>query len=66
MQYVIKMYLYLFVGSSKQNAHTLHRQANITQRADVAAEARGGVNALHSREAGVKLALQKEHEHELC
>lgn len=50
---------YLFVGLSEQNAHALHWQADVTQRAGVAAEARGSVNALHSREAGVKLALQK-------
>lgn len=50
---------YLFVGLGVQNAHALHRQAAVAQRTDVTAEARGGVHALHSKEAGVKLALQE-------
>lgn len=57
--------LYLFVVLGVQNAHTLHWQAGVAQRTAVTAETRGSVHALHSREAGVKLALQKRG-HELC
>lgn len=51
---------YLFVVLGVQNAHTLHRQAGVAQGTGLAAVARGGVHALHSREAGVKLTLQRE------
>lgn len=55
---------YLFVGLGEQNAHTFHRQAGVAQRTGLTAVARGSVHALHSREAGVKLTLQKGgHEH---
>lgn len=55
---------YLFVGLGVQNTHTLHCQAGVAQWTGVTAEARGSIHTLHSREAGVKLALQKEgHEH---
>ncbi|KAG7241175.1 hypothetical protein INR49_025918 [Caranx melampygus] len=36
-----------------QNSHTLHWQAGVAQGTGVAAEARGRVDALHSREAGL-------------
>lgn len=52
--------LYLFVVLGLQDPHPLHWQAGVAQRTGLAAVAGGGVHALHSREAGVKLTLQRE------
>ena len=60
---------YLFVGLCVYDAHTLYSQAGVSQRTRVTSEPRGGVHTIHSREAGVKLALQerrKERGHEDC
>lgn len=56
---VRSLLVYLFVGLGEQNTHALHWQAAVAQRTGVTAVARGRVHTLHSREAGVKLALQK-------
>lgn len=50
---------YLFVGLGEDRAHALHRQAAVAQRTGLAAVPRRRVDALHSREAGVKLALRR-------
>lgn len=50
---------YLFVVLRKQNPDSFHRRAGEAQWTGLAAVARGRVNTLHSREAGVKLTLQE-------
>lgn len=50
--------IYLFVGLGEHGTHPFHRQAGVAQRTGLAAVPRRRVDALHSREAGVKLALR--------
>lgn len=51
--------IYLFVGLGEHDPHPFHRQAGVAQRTGLAAVPRRGVDALHSRETGVKLALRR-------
>lgn len=52
------MLIYLFVGLGEHGPHPFHRQAAVAQRTGLAAVPRRRVDALHSREAGVQLALR--------
>lgn len=50
--------IYLFVVLGEHDTHPFHRQAGVAQRTGLAAVPRRRVDALHSREAGVKPALR--------
>lgn len=51
---------YLFVLLCKENTHSFVGHAGEARRTGLATEARGSVDALDSREAGLKLTLQVE------